>query len=192
MGAMLATFCMLDVRSLQLYHASTTLTPPVPSIPIDELPVVPASTELLLFGYGQPRTGNSAFVEYYERIIKSDWLGDAIVAVPNVAHHRIVFRHDIVPTLPPKELGYHHPYSGHYWIANGGRNGDGDVYACPAAQETANSARVCQYNGFRTQGHRSYFWNFDEIRAACGRLDAQIFHRQHDNDGVFFRDFGHE
>jgi hypothetical protein len=198
MGGALATFCLMDIRSLQIHRAFPSFTPPpLPLVPREDLPVVKKDLNISLFSYGKPRIGNRDFVEYFEQLVTPSWLPESENhALATVEINRIVFRHDIVPTLPPVVLGYHHTSLGHYWVANGGESGDGDIYACPViasplarnGSETATSA-MCKFDGFRQIGHVSYFWNFDKVRSACRVLDTQMFFQRRNQHGVFVQDY---
>lgn len=51
-------------------------------------------TDLQLYTLGSPRVGNEGFFNFFH-----NWIGDSV---------RIVHNFDIVPSLPPTFLGYHH------------------------------------------------------------------------------------
>ncbi len=52
--------------------------------------------EIIFYSFGSPRTGNQAFTDY----IFSQY--------PEGAYQRIVHYNDIVPHLPPTEMGFNH------------------------------------------------------------------------------------
>nr|AEE61324.1 lipase [Thermomyces dupontii] len=58
-----------------------------------------------VFSYGAPRVGNRAFAEF-------------LTAQTGGTLYRITHTNDIVPRLPPRELGYSHS-SPEYWITSG-------------------------------------------------------------------------
>ncbi|KAE8153798.1 Alpha/Beta hydrolase protein [Aspergillus avenaceus] len=58
-----------------------------------------------LYNYGQPRVGNTEFVQYATDQNKG-------------STYRVTHTNDLVPKLPPKLLGYHHA-SPEYWISSG-------------------------------------------------------------------------
>ena len=76
--------------------------------PLD-LPDIPKNLRVRLYSYAQPMTGNREFVDFFQRVFGEQSMAEDV--------YRLVGKHDLVPLLPPRFLGYHHIGDDrYYWV----------------------------------------------------------------------------
>ncbi|KAK7461704.1 hypothetical protein VKT23_008130 [Stygiomarasmius scandens] len=97
--------------------------------------------EVKNYSYGAPRIGNKVFAEFV-----NSQLGDKAF--------RVVHADDGVPTMIPRELGYHH-HGIEYWQSNDPASED-NLYQCSAEGEDPRCSASVPSGGVNT-AHMSYF-----------------------------------
>ncbi|ORX74963.1 alpha/beta-hydrolase [Linderina pennispora] len=92
--------------------------------------------KMQMFTYGQPRTGNQAFAEYVEN------LGHPVF--------RVVYRHDIVPRMPPMDLGFQH-HGQEVWY-----EGDENIKFCKGEGENLTCELGVPFSELNAKDHSEY------------------------------------
>jgi len=113
----------------------------------------------LLVTLGSPRVGNSRFAAYFQKL--------------GLPHVRWVNKHDIVPQLPPPQLGFHH-VTQEYWSQ------DGTSFRACSATDGENrgcSVGLHVWNGYSVSDHLKYF-NVDISAGRNAKCDG-VFANNH-------------
>lgn len=94
-----------------------------------------------LTSFGMPRTGNAALYTDYPRFVNLT--------------HRVVHQNDIVPHLPPKEIGYHHVAT-EVWAKGEGNLGQLKFVVCNGGGEDASCSDSVPPKDYSVDDHMRY------------------------------------
>ncbi|KAI3634343.1 hypothetical protein MIR68_007947 [Amoeboaphelidium protococcarum] len=165
LGGALSYFLMLDLAVLKIEYAEFQ------------------AVDLIdIYIYGTPKVGNKWFNLYAYSVLNQ--LKDTI------AINRVVHANDLVPRLPPTQLGYLDYLDSRngtfYWL-----DGNGTAHKCVHLQQSHTSSsinnagvkqwdtlqmnrssfdRLCRFHGWTRRGHSSYFTKQWLVKKECKKL----------------------
>lgn len=179
LGAALASLLTMELRAHQLasVEASPDMTPIPTTMPT--LPRFPSAMRLALYSFAQPALGNRALVDFFDTTMPGETA--AGIAVPPLSLprvHRVVGKHDIVPLLPPVQLGYAHFTSGQlFWVdwVGDGRDRPARTFQCMSnVGDAAETAGIVDSAAVHNRLFHTIQDAQDHVRASLLASDSAI------------------